>query len=427
MTEEYLFYVWQYRLYSPELKLSNGGLITVLHPGDKNTDSGPDFFNARIRIGDTVWAGNVEIHIRTSDWKRHGHEKDPAYDNVILHVVFNNDFDLFRKDGSPLPTVIMEKQLSENSWKRYLQFMASRSWIPCEGIIHQVDGFILSSWLERLLAERLERKTAIVENALAFSGNDWNQAFYRLLARNMGFKLNNEAFELLAVSLPYRYLQKHADDLFQLEAMIFGQAGMLQDSFSDAYPNQLQKEYLFLRKKFSLVPIDGHLWRFMRLHPGNFPTIRLSQFASIIHQSHGLLANALEYLDLSSFNRIFQAEASAYWCTHYVFDKAVKYKSRNLGDTAVRLLIINLVAPFLFVYGKQKGEKAFVEHSLDLYHSTEGEINTITRQWKALGIIADNAARSQALIELKNYYCNSKKCLSCSIGINLLKNSSPEI
>ncbi len=423
MTEEFLHYVWQFRLYDPDLRLVSGEPITVLHPGEHNTDSGPDFFNARIRIGDTIWAGNVEVHINASDWQRHQHQLDRAYDNVIMHVVFRNDQDIFRPDGTALPTLEMEGRINQNAWKLYLQFMASRLWIPCESIIAWVDEFTRSSWFDRLLVERLEQKAAQVEHVLGLSGNDWNHAFYRLLARNMGFKLNNEAFEILAVSLPYAYLQKHANDLFQLEAMIFGQAGLLQAEFSDEYPQLLQKEYRFLQKKFSLTPVDGHVWRFMRLHPGNFPTLRLSQFAAIIHYTQGLLMNILETSEMEQYSGLFDVEASPYWQTHYLFDKPTPFRRKRLGDIAVKLLIINLVVPFLFVYGKRTGDNSFTERSIEILETLEGEENAITKHWKTLGIKNSTAARSQALLELKNNYCNNKKCLSCRIGIELLKNS----
>ena len=426
MNEEFLHYVWQFRIYGPELELVSGEKISVLHPGEHNNDSGPDFFNARIRMGDTVWAGNVEVHINSSDWVRHRHQEDKAYDNVILHVVFRHDQPISRQDGTEIPTLILEDKLSRQAWKRYLQFMASRSWIPCENIFRDLDKTLVSSWLDCLLVERLERKAGQVEQLLQLSGNDWNQAFYRLLARNMGFKLNNEAFEQLAASLPYSYLQKHADDLFQLEAMIFGQAGLLENEFTDEYPQRLRKEYLFLKEKFTLTPMDSHLWRFMRLHPLNFPTLRLSQFAALIHKTQGLFSRILENENIRECFSLFEVEASEYWQTHYVFDKKTTERPKRLGSTAVGLLLINLVAPFLFVFGRAAGVPLFAERPMELLEKLEGELNTITRKWMLLGMDNSTAAQSQALIELKNNYCKNKKCLSCRIGIILLKNSQAE-
>jgi hypothetical protein len=421
MTEDFLHFIWQFRLYKTELQLTSGEAIHIVHPGDHNTDSGPDFFNARIQIGDTLWAGNVEIHINASDWIRHKHHMDKAYDSIILHLVYKNDLEIFNQNGTPLPTLELKNKFDPLTWNRYMQFMASRSWIPCEGLLSAVDDFTWSSWLERLLIERMQRKVILVEQALAASSNDWNQAFYRLLARNMGFKLNNEAFEQLACSLSYKQLARHADNLFQLEALVFGQAGLLNGSFSDVYPNQLQKEYAFLQKKFSLVSMDAHLWRFMRLHPGNFPTLRLSQFAVIINRSNGLLMQILESSDLETLYGLFASEASEYWKTHYRFDIPVKEKCKKLGDIAVNLLLINLVVPFLFIFGQRKNDNTFIDRSLELLEKCEGENNSVTRGWFKLGVDISTASRTQALLELKSHYCERKKCLSCRIGIALLK------
>ncbi|HNW55358.1 MAG TPA: DUF2851 family protein, partial [Bacteroidales bacterium] len=345
MTEEFLHYIWQYRLYQPGLFLQTGEQLEVLHPGMHNSDSGPDFFNARIRIGNTTWAGNIEIHILSSDWKRHNHQQDMSYDNVILHVVWRDDVPVSRNDGSLIPTLELDGLYSEHAWKNYLSFMASKRWVPCETQINHVDAFVRTAWLDRVLVERLERKALQVELILGLTQNDWAQAFYRLLARNMGFKLNNQAFEMLAKSLPFPYLAKHADNLFQVEAMVFGQAGMLENTFTDEYPQKLKMEYEFLKKKFDLTPIDAHLWRFMRLHPGNFPTLRLAQFAAIIHHSSVIISQLFLSTDVTTYQKLFGAHASEYWNTHYTFDKPSAFKRKSLGASAIDLLIINLVAP----------------------------------------------------------------------------------
>lgn len=421
MTEEFLHYIWQYRLYSPDLVLQTGEQVEVLHPGVHNTDSGPDFFNAKIRIGATIWAGNIEIHIQSSDWKRHNHQQDMSYDNVILHVVWRDDLPVFRNDGSAIPTLELDGLYNENSWKNYLHFMASRQWIPCNTMISRIDPFIRNAWLERVLVERLERKALQVEQILLITKNDWAQTFYRLLVRNMGFKLNNQAFEMLSQSLPYPYLAKHADDLFQVEAMVFGQAGLLGSSFADAYPQKLKKEYEFLKTKFDLLPIDAHLWRFMRLHPGNFPTLRLAQFASIIHHSRSIVSELFNSNDVNTYHTLFGAEASEYWNTHYTFDKLSASRRKTLGLSSIDLLIINLVAPMLVAYGRWKNDTAMIEKAVDLLMQLKSENNTYTRNWAEIGIFAVNAATSQSLIELKTQYCDTKKCLSCAIGIQLLK------
>jgi hypothetical protein len=421
MTEEFLHYIWQYRLYSPSLILRSGEKVEVLIPGIHNSDSGPDFFNARIRIGETIWAGNIEIHIQSSDWKRHNHHHDMSYDNVILHVVWRHDTDIFRNDGTPIPTLELDGLYNEHAWKNYLGFMTSQKWIPCDSMIAGVDHFVRNSWLDRILVERLERKALQVEHILSLTNNDWAHTFYRLLARNMGFKLNNQAFEMLAQSLPYQFLAKHADDLFQIEAMVFGQAGLLGTSFSDEYPQRLKKEYEFLQKKFDLSPVDAHLWRFMRLHPGNFPTLRLAQFAAIIHHSGNIIGGLFNSNDVNAYRKLFGAEASVYWNTHYTFDKLSAPRRKTLGQSSVDLLIINLVAPILLAYGRRKSDNGLTEKPVDMLMQIKGEENAIIRNWAKLGVDVSNAAATQALLELKTNYCDPKKCLSCRIGNELLK------
>ena len=421
MTEEFLHYIWQYRLYSPNLFLQTGEQVEVVNPGIHNRDSGPDFFNARIRIGETTWAGNIEIHVLSSDWRRHNHQQDMSYDNVILHVVWRDDDPVKRNNGSPIPTLELDGLYNEHAWKNYLSFMASKRWVPCETQISRIDPFIKNAWLDRVLVERLERKALQVELILGLTQNDWAQTFYRLLARHMGFKLNNQAFEMLAQSLPFPYLAKHANDLFQVEDMVFGQAGLLEKKFEDDYPRQLKKEYEFLKKKFDLTPIDAHLWRFMRLHPGNFPTLRLAQFASIIHDSSVIISQLFSSSDVNTYQKLFGAHASEYWNSHYSFDKPSSSKRKSLGLSSINLLIINLVAPMLVAYGRWKGDVTMVEKAVDLLMKLKPENNIYSRKWAAMGVTAENAATTQALIELKTQYCEKKKCLECSIGNVLLK------
>jgi hypothetical protein len=421
MTEEFLHYIWQYRLYKPDLVLQTGEQAEVLHPGIHNLDSGPDFFNAKVRIGETIWAGNVEIHIHSSDWKRHNHQQDISYDNVIMHVVWRDDTPVLRMNGSEIPTLALDGLYNENSWKNYLRFMASQQWIPCDTMISGVDPFIRNAWFDRVLVERLEHKALQVEHILSLTNNDWAHTFYRLLARNMGFKLNNQAFEMLAQSLPYPFLAKHADDLFQIEAMVFGQAGLLESSFTDEYPRKLKKEYEFLKGKFDLKPIDAHLWRFMRLHPGNFPTLRLAQFASIIHHSGSMISELFNSDDVNTYYNLFSVEASEYWNTHYTFEKASASRKKTLGRSSVDLLVINLVAPILLAYGRRKGDTLMTGKPIDILMQLKGEENSIIRKWAELGVDVSNAACTQSLLELKTNYCDLKKCLNCRIGNYLLR------
>jgi hypothetical protein len=288
-------------------------------------------------------------------------------------------------------------------------------------MISGVDPFIRNAWFDRVLVERLEHKALQVEHILSLTNNDWAHTFYRLLARNMGFKLNNQAFEMLAQSLPYPFLAKHADDLFQIEAMVFGQAGLLESSFTDEYPRKLKKEYEFLKGKFDLKPIDAHLWRFMRLHPGNFPTLRLAQFASIIHHSGSMISELFNSDDVNTYYNLFSVEASEYWNTHYTFEKASASRKKTLGRSSIDLLVINLVAPILLAYGRRKGDTLMTGKPIDILMQLKGEENSIIRKWAELGVDVSNAACTQSLLELKTNYCDLKKCLNCRIGNYLLR------
>jgi hypothetical protein len=288
-------------------------------------------------------------------------------------------------------------------------------------MIESVDPFLRNAWFDRVLVERLERKSLQVEHILSLTKNDWSHTFYRLLAHNMGFKLNNQAFEMLAQSLPYQFLAKHADDLFQVEAMVFGQAGLLGTTFNDEYPQKLKKEYEFLKSKFDLTPIDSHLWRFMRLHPGNFPTLRLAQFASIIHHSGSIISELFSSNNVNTYRKLFGAEASEYWITHYTFDKPSSSRRKTLGQSSIDLLLINLVAPILLAYGRRRSDTDITEKPIDMLMQLKGEENSIISKWAALGLDVSTAANTQALLELKTNYCDAKKCLDCRIGNELLK------
>ncbi|MBK7214257.1 MAG: DUF2851 family protein [Bacteroidales bacterium] len=420
MTEEFLHCVWRFKLYTPKLKLIDGESVSVLNTGEYHQNSGPDFFNARVRIGNTVWAGNVEIHVNSSDWFRHHHHLDRAYDNLILHVVYRHDKEILDSNLKPLPTLELRDQLIDQAWNKYQSMMASKLWIPCERMISQMETVHMNSWVDRLMVERLERKSEQVKMALAASGNDWNTAFYRLTAVNMGFKLNKEPFERLAASISYPNLLRHSDNLFQIEAMLFGQAGMLAGEFEDEYPKALKKEYSFLSKKFSLSSMDAKTWKFLRLHPGNFPTLRIAQFASFIHHSQGMIYKMISG-DINMETLFSGIEVSDYWKTHYRFDKQTGKAGGKLGTEASHLLCINLVVPYLFTLGKETGRPQIADKALMILFELKGETNSVIRKWAEMGMETSTAMQTQALLELKARYCERKKCLSCGIGIRLLK------
>lgn len=421
MTEDFLHYIWQFKLFDlKNLHTSSGEKIEILHCGEHNTDAGPDFFNAKIKINNTLWAGNVEIHLQSSDWKNHSHQTDKSYDNIILHVVYDSDEVVNRTDGEKIPCLELKNRINQNVYENYVQLMQSRSWIPCQNQIQQVDEFVLKNWLDRLLMERMERKTSSIENALKQNHHNWEETFYQSLARNFGLKINADPFEMLAQSLPLKILAKHKNNLMQLESLIFGQAGMLEGKFKDDYPRQIQKEYNFLQKKYSLIPMYGHLWKFLRLMPANFPTIRIAQFARLIFQSSHLFSKILETKNMKDIEKYFEAGTSSYWQSHYRFDRLSARREKHFGKNAIHVLLINTVAPFLFVYGKLKGDEEFKDKAFQLLQKIAPEKNAIISKWQELSVSVASAYDSQALLQLKNEYCSRKKCLHCVIGNQIL-------
>ncbi|MBL7892504.1 MAG: DUF2851 family protein, partial [Bacteroidia bacterium] len=407
MTEEFLHYLWKYKRYnSANLSTQTGEVIQVIKQGEHNTDAGPDFFNSKLKIGKTIWAGNVEIHIHSSDWKKHNHQSDKAYDNVILHVVYRHDEKVYRKTGEELPTLELKGRFDESVFKKYLQFKASKTWVPCAPQLKSVESFILNNWLERMLVERLERKSGAVLASLEINKNNWEETFYQHVARSFGFKVNSDPFELLARSIPNSILAKHKNSLFQVEALLFGQAGLLDNQFVDTYPQYLQNEYAFLRKKYKLTPLDPHVWKFLRLRPSNFPTVRIAQFASLIFNSIHLFSKVIETNKPDALKKLFSVRASEYWETHYMFDKKSAKSVKSIGPDGVNNIIINTIVPFLFVYGKSKAEEKYVDLSLALLEKIEPENNSIIDKWEQFGVKAKSAYQTQALLQLKNEYCS---------------------
>ncbi len=423
MTEDFLHYIWQFKRFNVKgLFTTENVEINIIKSGERNTDAGPDFCNAIICIGDTKWAGNVEIHINSSDWQLHNHQQDKAYENVILHVVYNDDKPIYRSNGERLPTLLIKGIYNEYVYNKYIGFLNNKLWIPCLNNFKQADQLTIDLWLARLFVERIERKANQVINTLNINKNNIEEAFYLHLARNFGFGINAEPFEMLARSLSLKTLSKQKNDLFQTEAILYGQAGLLNKTFIDEYPNSLKREYNFLKQKYSLAPINESLWKFLRLRPSNFPTIRLAQFADLIHKSSGLFSKIIESTTIDSILKYFDLNCSDYWKNHYSFDKPTINKEKVFGENAKQLILINTVVPFLFVYGIIKNDETYKERALVFMEKIKAEQNTIVKKWIDVGIDVKNASQSQALIELKKNYCNSFKCLKCGIGTHLLKN-----
>jgi len=423
-TEDFLHYVWKFRLFDRiDLCTTDGEGLEIFSAGLPNTDSGPDFQNARIKIGDTVWAGNVEVHISSSDWRKHNHTTDTAYNNVILHLVYRDDEPLSLPDGRKIPTLELQNRIPDELYVKYQSLIfGNQTIIPCEASIGSVDGLTLQNWFTRVLVERLEKKSAMVIDALNKNRGDWEETFYQFLAANFGFKTNALPFELLAKSLPQITLAKHKNNPMQIEALIFGQAGFLTGEVKDAYPRKLKQEYEFLQKKYNLKPVENHLWKFMRMRPQNFPTIRLAQFAALIVRSNHLFSKVLEIKDVKLLRELFTGiKVNEYWENHYRFDVESVHAEKNIGQTSVDVLLLNTLALFLFSYGKHNQQQHFINRSLQLLEHLPNENNKIVEDFSNLGVKIKTAFESQALLELKNNYCDYKKCLHCCVGNKILK------
>jgi hypothetical protein len=416
MNELFLHYLWKFRL-ANNLTTINGEPVEVIHPGMNNADAGPDFFNAKIKIGNTLWAGNVEIHLRTSDFEKHRHQQDKNYANLILHVVYEHD----RPNNYPIPVTELKGRFSLSLLKNYLQLAESKKAIPCSSQIPNVKPLVIKAWMERMLAERLESKAVAVRQMLIENKHHWEETCYRLLAINFGFKLNAVPFEMLSRLTPLKVLARHKNNLRQIEAVLFGQAGLLPDKPADDYHASLLQEYRLIKNKFRLQPMEGSVWKFARTRPSNFPTLRLAQFASLIHQSSHLFSKILETEQAKQLITLFECEASDYWKTHFHFGKKSKSSGRKkLGAGGMENILINSVAPLLFLYGMEKPDERFKERAVSLLQHVPSEKNHILSLWKASGIPSKNAADSQALLQLKKYYCSPFRCLSCSIGNAIL-------
>lgn len=422
LKEEFLHYVWRVKRFSQfDLKTTAGESIQIINPGRYNKDAGPDFLDAKIKIGATTLAGNIEMHLRSSEWKKHGHQNDLAYNNVILHVVLVEDEIIYHHQKSRIPCLEMRARIPAKLSKTYLKFLNTESWIPCHNHFHKVAPIQFALWMDRLLVERLQRKTKYIEGLLEATTNDWETCFYQMLCRSFGAKVNADPFEWLAESLPLNILAKHQNRLLHIEALLFGQAGMLEQDFDDDYPKKLKKEYQFFRHKYKLQPIPGTTWKMLRLRPANFPTIRIAQLAMFIFKSRHLFSKILAAQSVKEIENMFDGKVSDYWQTHYVFDKASTKRKKSFGKSSIHLFIINTVAPFLFLYGQRKAEQRYKDQAFKLLESLPPEKNNIIDNWKRLGIQPESAYQTQALLELKNNFCNEKACLSCTVGHQILR------
>jgi hypothetical protein len=421
MTEDILHFVWKHNTAMfNSLKTSNNERIEIISAGEYNFDSGPDFFNAKIKIGQTVWAGNVEVHVNSSDWNRHGHCKDPAYDSVILHAVAKNDAIVYNSKGDTIQTVEIPYP-SELEWDLQ-RLVANEEWIPCANHLKSFGEFNLKMWLSALAIERLEQKTIYVNDLVNQLKGSWEEAFYISVARSFGLKINALPFELLAKSTPLKVLAKSKNNLLTLEAILFGQAGMLEygERPTDEYMQILAKEYQYQQKKNALLPIPNHLWKFMRLRPISFPTIRIAQFAELIHKSTGLFAAIMESNDYEKVCNLLRVGCSDYWMNHYTFGNESKSTKKVLGEDAIRVIVLNSVIPFMFAFGAYKANSDLKDKAINLLESIKPENNKVVNGFAQYGVTADSAFFSQAMVQLKSNYCDRRKCLYCQIGANVL-------
>ena len=415
-----LHYVWKYKLYTATpLITTEGRPVQVIDPGMQNTDAGPDFFNAKIKIDGTLWVGSVEIHDKSSDWLLHHHDTDKAYDCVILHITGFNDFQPVRTNGNPIPQMLLtvpENILRSIDWLLYREAA-----LPCLDHITGIAPLHIACWMEALLSERLERKTHDIFLLLDAYQTDWNEVFYITLTRNFGFGVNNDAFERLAKSLPLRCIQKQRSSHSQIEAMLFGQAGMLEEENDDHYYRLLQREYDFLRHKFGLSPMEDFVFKNLRTRPVNFPYLKVAQLAALWVQYDTLFSAILEARSTGEIKKYFRIPPSGYWETHYHFRYASPRKEKTIGENALNILLINTVVPMLFAYGLHNKRPEYCERATRLLESIPPEKNTIVTTFYNAGITVRHAGDSQALIQLKREYCEKKKCLYCRIGFRMLK------
>jgi hypothetical protein len=420
MTEEFLYYLWKLKLLKEPLFTVDGNEIIINNTGERNYDSGPDFLFTKIKIGDTTWAGNVEMHLRSSDWYRHHHDVDKAYDNVILHVVYQYDKPVFFQSGEEIPTLEVKGKFDRQIYENYLNLIRSDDTVACAKSVEKVSDLEKMFWLERVMTERFEEKSESIKNDLANSNSDFQEIFYQKLARSFGFKTNSDAFEQLARSLPLKILLKHIDNRLQIEALLYGQAGLLKGNYKEEYPVELKKEYDFLAQKYGLKKMPVGVWKFMRMRPVNFPTIRISQFAGLLYRSGGLFHKIPGMNHLSDVVALLRVSASGYWNNHYRFGKVSKGKEKTIGAASANLILINTVIPFVFVYGSWTNKPAMRQKALLWMEQINPENNKIVRIYKSMRFPIKNAMHSQAVIGLKKHYCDPKRCLDCQIGQKIL-------
>ena len=428
--EQLLHYTWKHKLYPlKELTTSDGQRVEIVDPGLHNRNAGPDFFNAKIRIGSTMWVGNVEIHDKSSDWYQHGHDKDSRYDNVVLHVAAELDTEVMKSNGEYVPQ--LQLSVPDDVLTHYDELQKTDEYPPCYKVIPHLSALIIHSWMAALQTERLEQKTEAIRKRAELCNGSWEDAYFVTLARNYGFGINGEVFEQWAYNIPLNAVAHHRDDLFQIEAIFMGQAGLLEleaipeyyqrEALNDGYFAKLRNEYQYLAHKFSMKPIDFKLWRFLRLRPQNFPHIRISQLANLYYQQKAGLSQLMECETLDELKNVLKSQVTPYWETHYTFGSTSPKNEKHLSYGSINLLMINTAIPMLFAYGRHTSKEVLCDKAFDFLEQLKAENNHIIRMWQQVGLPVKTAGDSQALIQLKKEYCDKKECLRCRFGYEYLR------
>ena len=421
MKEDFLHHVWQFKKFITQgLTTVQGEPVEIINGGQYLQLAGPDFFNAQVVIGGQKWAGNVEIHIRSSDWYLHSHERDANYDNVILHVVWEHDTEVMRRDNSEIPVLELKHYVDPALLSGYNALASVKTWIFCEKELETINSFVVNNWKERLFFERLERKALPILQLAAATNSDWEAVLFCFLAKNFGLNTNGEVFYEVAKSVPFSIVRKESFDAENIEALLFGRASMLDGDYEDVYAKDLQGRYAYMMHKHRLESVHVSSVEYFRHRPDNFPTIRLSQLGQLYHASQNLFSKIIAATTLAELYSVFNVQAGVYWQTHYRFDKESQKKRKTLSHSFIDLLIINTVIPFKFAYGRNMG-KENSEELVMLMQQLDAEKNAIIDKFKSFKMVTQSAYDSQALLQLKNEYCNHKRCLQCALGLELLK------
>ncbi|MDR2511714.1 MAG: DUF2851 family protein [Bacteroidales bacterium] len=423
MKEDFLHFLWKFQVWNSELTTEGGEYIEVVSPGIHNKNAGPDFLQARIRIGKMTLIGSVEIHIKSSDWNLHKHQQNSAYDNVVLHIVEEIDEIACTSNGCKLIHCCVKNNIPTGAKKRYEKWLQTKNFVSCQEHLQDIRPLIVNALMERLCVESIEKMSENILIDYQYNQQSWKETFYQHLLRAFGLKINADSFYGIARSLPLKVLLRHRENLFQTEALLFGQAGLLDCHFKDNYPNSLREEHSFLQFKYKLLPLKKGKINFLRLRPSSFPTIRLALFAMLLQKRQDFFALITELPNIREIWRFFDVTTSEYWKNHYVFDRKTSYLRKHLGNMALNILVINTIIPFMFAYGQSKGQQIFCDNAIEMLDKLPAENNNVIREWEKYGIRVKNAIQSQGLLQLKKAYCSQSQCLNCNIACEIFRNS----